>query len=942
MKNPEAYLESLIDLLDTSNNNQEVASNVFKNKLDMQEKYMGLVPDTLLDFIVNQFRPGMTYKEGDMLFKKYSTFSQGGNVTTPTQQLFGIKRQEVNQGDRTNYGTGGITLNKQGPYKDFYAITLDRGGKSITFRDKDKSVVEEAVKEFEATRPPRGGASIKIKRKVEGVSEENLIKLREIITNKAKERGLPKPNFEEFPGRGYPSDTPGNIMAKDLIRGIKKTGTRGGKDFKTVGTGSGSKALTDPLSKPEKQLLENYFTDVDFNYNISKFGIDREVNPKLYQKAVDLVREKPKLFLGFQFMKPENYLLTQFQRARLQQLADFGVSKYVPIYKNQKIIGFQDNTEAGMGKKFYHVDYKGGPSIKTHSDFEKVNKYVDIVKNTKNDHIPILNKLFTEAGEKVPTFNELLNGLLDSPSRSGPGTLSTAIEKHHTKRAKISTADLQLLTRDQNKLAALIEGRVDAGRMDFETAGKILKPMGIQIERDGVKIGAPDIDPEKQVQDLKKWVQRKTLEKFATPEGRLAQKKLVSSVTVQKVLKQNGIVIPGCGRIQKNVGGRITFSNGSCGGFDNADDFAKGDPENFLKTVQNDPKASKLMRETDPSNLQKILKSVVKDTKSPFGFIGGDIIISTLFGAGALEEGKTGLEASDAALWFLPREVLDAYPKALTEGYNEKDAIKIRRALNLEIAEKNYFKNKDELDNFEKAREEKPELFTAIGGQQIKNNVERLKNNMNKYFNEADEIIENFGIRNIPYPPGEGPTGDNIQEYYEDINSLLEEAKTKKTEKNVNRARSFDLGRELQKKLNDILMPDVFEKILGKGNKDYQDYNILGEKSGIFTDYTPSPARLLAPATATIGRLAGSYATTNLPYADKLKNYLENIAISRGKENLVNPNNITQEQYDAANPQLFYSGGIAGLSGGVKSGIAPRRGPNPQGLASLKEYDKQY
>ena len=50
-----------------------------------------------------------------------------------------------------------------------------------------------------------------------------------IITNKAKERNLPPPNFEKYPGRGYPSDTPGNVMAKDLIRGIKKTGTRGGK-----------------------------------------------------------------------------------------------------------------------------------------------------------------------------------------------------------------------------------------------------------------------------------------------------------------------------------------------------------------------------------------------------------------------------------------------------------------------------------------------------------------------------------------------------------------------------------------------------------------------------------------------------------------------------------------------------------------------------------------
>ena len=105
--------------------------------------------------------------------------------------------------------------------------------------------------------------------------------------------------------------------------------------------------------------------------------------------------------------------------------------------------------------------------------------------------------------------------MLDSPGRGGPGSISAAIEKHHTKGVKTSTKDLQLLTRDKNKLAALIEGRVDAGRMDIRTANAILKPEGIQIQRGGVKIGAPDISPEKQIKDLKKYVERKTLEKFA-------------------------------------------------------------------------------------------------------------------------------------------------------------------------------------------------------------------------------------------------------------------------------------------------------------------------------------------------------------------------------------------------------------------------------------------
>lgn len=66
-----------------------------------------------------------------------------------------------------------------------------------------------------------------------------------------------------------------------------------------------------------------------------------------------------------------------------------------------------------------------------------------------------------------------------------------------------------------------------------------------------------------------------------TPEGRLNMKKLNTSVAFQKFLKENGIVVPGCGRIANKEGGRITFSNGTCGGFKNADEFAKGDPEGF-------------------------------------------------------------------------------------------------------------------------------------------------------------------------------------------------------------------------------------------------------------------------------------------------------------------------------------------------------------------------
>ena len=94
-------------------------------------------------------------------------------------------------------------------------------------------------------------------------------------------------------------------------------------------------------------------------------------------------------------------------------------------------------------------------------------------------------------------------------------------------------------------------------------------------------------------------------------------KKLNTSVAFQKFLKDNGIVVPGCGRQKVVTGGRITFSNGTCGGFKNADEFAKGDPENFLNTVQADPKASKAINNADASVMKNVFKWAAKDIKRP-------------------------------------------------------------------------------------------------------------------------------------------------------------------------------------------------------------------------------------------------------------------------------------------------------------------------------------
>jgi hypothetical protein len=78
MFKPEAYVDSVLDLLDDEQT--LVAENIIKNPLDMQERYMSLVPDGLLDFIVKQWRPGMTSDQADKIFRKYSSFNQGGRI----------------------------------------------------------------------------------------------------------------------------------------------------------------------------------------------------------------------------------------------------------------------------------------------------------------------------------------------------------------------------------------------------------------------------------------------------------------------------------------------------------------------------------------------------------------------------------------------------------------------------------------------------------------------------------------------------------------------------------------------------------------------------------------------------------------------------------------------------------------------------------------------
>jgi hypothetical protein len=323
---------------------------------------------------------------------------------------------------------------------------------------------------------------------------------------------------------------------------------------------------------------------------------------------------------------------------------------------------------------------------------------------------------------------------------------------------------------------------------------------------------------------------------------------------------------------------------------------------------------------------KKILKTLAKDSVKPGGWIGGDILVSTIFTGNALLEGKTFQEAIDQGLgWFLPKEVLDSYKKALTKGMSEQEATYIKRAFDLETATNKLNTNFQELEAFEKKLKDNPELFENVTDFQIIKNRERLTKNIEEAQGTGFNLVESFGDferkgsgSDLPYIEGvtsNAPTDEEYDQGYEKAIEKLHQAQKQKAVTEVNKSKQFDLGREYSKYLNDVIMPDQIEEALGKGDKNYQDYDMFGNKSGQFTDYIPSPTRPASFITAPIGQLAQGYAATNLPFADNLQNYLEKIAISRNKKGLTEPStvdNLTQEEFNIANDQ-FSTGGLASL-----------------------------
>ena len=220
-----------------------------------------------------------------------------------------------------------------------------------------------------------------------------------------------------------------------------------------------------------------------------------------------------------------------------------------------------------------------------------------------------------------------------------------------------------------------------------------------------------------------------------------------------------------------------------CGGYKNSAEWAKNDPEGLIKAINKNKNTAALVNKAGPGKLKNFMRAVGKDAANPFGWIGGEVIFSTMFSAEAEKRGKTPLEALDeGVLWFLPKDVINAQKKALfgyegtpsgaykMEGYAgayDTDQISdMKNYLDMEDTDRKYWAARDEKEAFEKAS------YEGLSDQRVKNNIARLDSDIEEYGNASNDSVMEIYERNTGLRTENG-TPIMKEMYQEDFTTLM-------------------------------------------------------------------------------------------------------------------------------------------------------------------------
>ena len=243
--------------------------------------------------------------------------------------------------------------------------------------------------------------------------------------------------------------------------------------------------------------------------------------------------------------------------------------------------------------------------------------------------------------------------------------------------------------------------------------------------------------------------------------------------------------------------------------------WAKNDPDGLIKAINGNKETAALVNKAGPGKLKNFMRALGRDAVHPFGWIGGEILFSTMFSAEAQSRGKTPLEALDeGVLWFLPKGVIDAQKKALfgyegvtnlrggpkafkmeghAGGYNQSQIADMKSYLDMEESDRKYWETANEKEAFKKAS------YEGVTNEQVQNNMMRLDSIMNDSAKaSADAITQiyenNAGLSTDGTPTYTDFTMDELNALVKQTGENLWGVQQKHALAEINRAKQGDLN----------------------------------------------------------------------------------------------------------------------------------------------------
>ena len=637
------------------------------------------------------------------------------------------------------------------------------------------------------------------------------------------------------PSKKYKRIHPKGNIISDMI--MEKTGLT---DIKTVRAG-----ISETNWYKQNEDLYRYMTHR---------GGRGEIKGLSFSEAIKFADEKRgsleiKNLMGkrVKYQTPENHIV-QFSARHVQRHFRDGTWKdsQIKFYKNGKLMTEADwaklpTTDRGnkildwnkvsfkYGNKVFH---KGnlrteGPKFKPFDEVYKLNRLfstgVTDPNNIKGPKIP-LKKLLNIMEDKLVLGHDDAKGGVKTKPYSGLKIQSQSVNDslfkayNHIKNKDLRKQVVKEIWGDlsgkhgQTYTNLFVEGAEKDAKIYLKNIDKVpykLSPYRLGAQEVIKRLGPGFIEKSGKFQSEALKVAGID---WTKPEGRLALKTLTTAQTLNKFLLSKGHKICRGQLVKAAAGGRIGFK-GMCGA-----EFAKNFPEEFINRIGNYPGAAKAVNSANPSVMKKFLNAVAKDVAHPFGWIGGDLVFSTLFSGAAEAEGKTPLEALDEGLlWFLPEGVIDAKKKALfgyegtpsgaykMEGhagaYNKDQIADMSAYLDLEKADRKWNENTQELKALNETKD-----FGQVTGQQIENSRNRLQSNIDEASIAGDTLIKDIETRNTGLSFEDGKpfkkelSDEEFGNLYKQIGTNLWDVQQQYAIDQINRAKEGDLNTLYAKK----------------------------------------------------------------------------------------------------------------------------------------------